>query len=162
MGWLEFIEKAISHLVWPIIALTFITVFRKPVADLIPRLKSAKLLGLEAVLADLPPKLVEHLDVKKLGAESPAARVISSYSNERFGFKLYSNGLMVQRLTLALQPGQTSAELLFPVAMINEPTSIQVLGVVNVNVESWRQGSCKITFPLSSDIRSVELVITGV
>lgn len=161
MGWLEFIERTISHLVWPGIGLTFILLFRKPVEGLIPRLKSAKLGALEAVLAELPPQIVEHLDVKKLESKSPAARVVSSDCGENHGFKLYSNGVMIQRLKVSLPVDRISLEVFFPLAMINEPTSIQSLGGVDIKVESWWQGGCKITFPASSEPRAVELVITG-
>lgn len=161
MSWLEFIEKTISHVAWPAIGLTFILLYRKPIAALIPRLKSAKIGALEAVLADLPPQIVEHLDVEKLGSKSPAARVVSSNSGGPNGFKLYSNGVMVQRTRICLLPGRSKTDVVFPLSMINEPTSIQSLGGVDIKVESWRAGGCTVTFPPSNEERSVELVITG-
>lgn len=161
MSWLEFVEKTISHLVWPCIGLTAILLFRKPVADLIPRLKSAKIGSLEAVLADLPPQIAQHLDVKKLESKSPAARVVSDGSGGSNGFKLYTNGVLVQHMKVHLPVGLSIVDLVFPVCMINEPTSIQPLGGVDIKVESWKPTGCRISFPQSNEQRVVELVITG-
>lgn len=52
MNGLQFASSLISSLVWPMVALVLVAVFRKPLADLIGRIKSYKGLGQELTFGD--------------------------------------------------------------------------------------------------------------
>jgi hypothetical protein len=76
-------------------------------------------------------------------------------------YTLYSNGLLVEKMTVLLLPGESDKFLVFPIAFPNEVISIQIIGDIDWQLEKITPGNCRIKFAPVTTAREIDLKIVG-
>ena len=152
------------HVFWPnlaidAIALSLILVAILPWLSVL--IKSFELPGgWKLEFAEVSKKIIED---KTYGKESLIKhQIVTSRIWETGYYKLYSNGVLVEKCIVKLLANSDKTQVIFPIAFPNEPTNIQIVGDVDARVILLNQGNCTLAFTTSSVDRDVELRISGI
>jgi non-canonical (house-cleaning) NTP pyrophosphatase len=147
---------------WPFITLVAIRVFAQPIKDAISRIKSADFSGGGARL--FFESFQRVAEKKATNEEKERVRfqsAVSSGVNANGSYTLYSNLTVVVRLEALLKPNSSSHHFNFPIEMVNEVTSVQIVGDVAAEVVSLDRCGMKIKFAPASVDRSIKVVVAG-
>ncbi len=88
-------------------------------------------------------------------------QILASGGSASGSYKLYANGVIVTRRMVTLSPGHSSHDLVLPIAMVNEATSVQFIGDIQAKVVKLNQTTIAFEFTPSNVERIVEVVVTG-
>jgi len=147
MTLLEFINGMTQALAWPILIFALLFYYRNNLTEF-----AIDMLGVRFQV-----KLVEE-------GEKPKANTASlAIKDETNHYKLYSNGLLVQNLKLAIAPGIEKLPLVvFPITFPNELLSIQVVGDDMAWPVRASLGNCDLKISPSNHEREIQLIISGI
>lgn len=147
---------------WPFITLVAIRVFAQPVKEAIARVKSADFSGGGArFFFESFQRVAENKATKEEKEQVRVQSVVSSGDNANGSFTLYSNHTLVVRLKASLKAHSSSHSFTFPITMVNEVTSVQIVGDVAAVVASLNPRGMMIKFDPASVDRNIQLVVAG-
>jgi len=151
----QFIVALTGHLAWPVTVFTLLLIFHSPIAKLIKRMVSIKHGDFELNFAERTKRLIEG----KIDRDKYFKKQIL---HETPHYKLYANGMLVQKIQLKLAAGLTSREVTFPTTFPGEAVSIQAIGDIDLVVRRLAAGNCTITFNEVAQDREITLLVSGV
>jgi hypothetical protein len=162
MSWLQFtshvVDSLAKYMPWPIAVTAICFIFRRQIEFLLLRLTSAKYQGAELQFADISRQLLSG----PLSETEKADRRQMQIAYDGGPYKLYSNGLIVQRWKLSVPAHTGSQFCVYPVAFPNEVISIQPVGDLDVRVERISLGNCELAFSMTPVERDIELIASGI
>ena len=106
----------------------------------------------EVIGTDPPPEIEQEVEKKQILARG---------GNANGSYKLYANGVIVTRRMVTLSPGHSAHNLVLPIAMVNEATSVQFVGDIHAKVVKLNETSIAFEFAPSNVERMVEVIVTG-
>lgn len=162
MGILEFIAKVIEFVAWPATVMAFAFFLKKPILAALSRLASLKHGDTELTFSEINKKLIEGNPTPEEKKKLTSHQVISEKLGDYGYYKLYSNGILVQKFTIHLRAGLKTQHALFPIAFPNELLNIQFLGDIRASVTNLKVGGFDFSFEPSTSNRSIEIIASGV
>lgn len=146
MTTLEFINGMTQTLAWPVLIAVLLLYYRNKLSEF----------AIEMMGAKFQVKLIKEGESQNTNAASPQIKHESAH------YKLYSNGLLVQKLRLRVAPMIEELDITYPITFSNELLSIQAVG----NETAWPTkvslGNCKLKIVPSRDEREIQLTISGI
>jgi hypothetical protein len=88
----------------------------------------------------------------------PNKRVISE---ENPYYRYYSDGELVQRVTVNIPAYSEEQSVVYPITFPNEVTNIQPVGNMAVNIKSITLGNCMLTFAVKATAWQIDLIISS-
>lgn len=164
MNGYEFIATLVKSLVWPLVALAVLHSFRIQLATLVGRISSFKASndGIEfQTMGEISKEVIGKEPSPETEQQVEKKQILESGVNASGSYKLYANGVIVARRKVTLSPGHSSHNLVLPVAMVNEATSVQFIGDIQAKVVKLSKGDVAFEFDPSKVERTVEIVVTG-
>ncbi|MFJ2329538.1 hypothetical protein [Pseudomonas sp. NPDC087690] len=162
MGVFEFIVGMVGNIAWPATALIAITAFSKPISASILRVRTAKV-SKDGLHLDLEPlqRVLENNASPEEKKLVQLQSVVGDGANASGAYTLYSNRTIVVRMKVDLKAMTSSTDLVLPISMANEVTSVQVVGDAKVRVTALSTSLVSIAFDAEPEDRAVELIVTG-
>lgn len=120
MGTLDFIATIVGHLAWPSAVLVFAIQLRKPLLSLVPRLSSLKHGDTELTFSEISQKILEETPQQEEKERLSSHQVLASHFDDYGSYKLYSNGILVQRFKIGIPAGVTDRHAIYPIVFPNE------------------------------------------
>lgn len=162
METLEFISKLVEFAAWPATVASLVFVLKKPISAALSRLASLKHGETELTFSEINKKLIEGNPTPDQKKQLTSHQVISEKLGDYGYYKLYSNGLLVQRFTIHLRAELTEQHATFPIAFPNELLSIQFVGDISAKITSLKVVGVDFYFEPSATNRSIEIIASGV
>lgn len=162
MGNLEFIVKLIEHAAWPSVLMIGVCLLRKPIAAVLSRLATLKHGETELTFSEINKKLIEGGTTPEEKKSLASHQVMAEHYGEHGYFKLYSNGFLVQKVTIHIKAGTSTHQVMLPLAFPNELLNAQFIGNIDVKVISREIGRLDISFTPSATDRAIEVIASGV
>jgi transcriptional regulator with XRE-family HTH domain len=88
----------------------------------------------------------------------PNKRIISE---ENPYYRYYSDGELVQRITVNIPAYIGEQSVVYPITFPKEVTNIQPVGNMTVNVKNITLGNCILTFSVKATAWQIDLIISG-
>ena len=146
-AWATFSGSLVQAVAWPLLVGGLAFTFRKSIRSLAGEFAGFKFdLKLVDAGTGRVPAAPESVHGRDMGVAS---------------YRVYSNGMMVQTLTLRLPAGGRAHHVTYPLAFRKEVLSIQPIGPTAVTVLRAALGNCELFIPPGSPESEVELIITG-
>ena len=158
MDWFQFIAAIVGSLAWPILAVVVVLTLRRQIRSVLSRLILVKHGGTEFSFSGISKRILYSEPTTEERTKFKALQVVA----ETNYFKLYGNGLLVQKYKFKIQAFSKDSKIIYPSTFPNEPINIQVIGDFDVRVVIMNQGNCSLAFEPSNVDREIELVISGV
>ena len=162
METLEFIAKLVEFAAWPATVASLVFFLKKPISVALSRLASLKHGDTELTFSEINKKLIEENPTPEQKKQLTSHQVISEKLGDYGYYKLYSNGLLVQKFTIHLRAGLTTQHAHFPITFPNELLNIQLIGDVTAKVTKLTIGGFDFSFEQSATNRSIEIIASGV
>jgi hypothetical protein len=155
----------LAHIIWPTLAIDFVALGLIIVATLpwlSPLVKSLELPGgWKVEFAEISKQIIEDKIPSPERGRLTRHQVVSSMSGEISSYKLYSNGILTQRVKARIMAGKSQTNLTFPVAFPNEVTSIQVVGDLAANVTDLSSTGFQLNCPPQSSDKDLVIFVSG-
>ncbi|MEJ8867267.1 hypothetical protein [Pseudomonas jessenii] len=163
MNGYEFAATLVKSLAWPIVTLIVLYMCRGQISTIVDRIKLLKASkdGLEMTMAEASKELISKEHTPAVEKRIKEEQTLERGTINGGVYALYANGVIVSRQKIKIPAGESSRHLVLPVAMVNEPTSIQFIGDIQANVQSLTNGSVSFKFDPSSSDRTVEVIVSG-
>lgn len=154
----EYIASLVEHLAWPLTTVFFALLFYRPLKNLIDSIETLKVGDKELGFAERTKRLI-------LGKTKDADK--EKYLKQQVlyegpGYKLYSNGILVQRIAATIPESANERTFVFPITFPNELTHIQVINNSEIKVEKANLSNCTISITSAAKSRAFEIVISGI
>jgi hypothetical protein len=170
---LEFIAALSGNISWPFVALVVLLVMYRPLIRIINNIRSIKHGDTEVTLGEMslsawhraknpkndPP--VDSATNKKRDA-TKIEPILESGENATGSYKLYRNGVIIQKLSATIPAGHGEKSLTLPMFMVNEITNIQFIGDIDARVMEMNQRGFSFLFTPSAHERKIKMIISGV
>lgn len=153
----------VNGVAWPIVAVLVLVSLREPLVKLIGEVKTIKSPHFELEMGEKSARV--------FGVDSPPRNVVKKLADEQivmstivsgWKIKLYANGQIVLRSSnVTAKRGTTSQHLAFPYSMVNEATSVQIIGPIQTRVTMLTVNQFKFEYDYQNEDVSLEVVICG-
>lgn len=153
----------VNGIAWPTVAVLVLVSLREPIVKLMGEIKTIKSPHFELEMGEKSARV--------FGVENPPRAVVKKLADEQIvmstvvsGWKirLYANGQIVIRSSnVAVKRGSTSHHLTFPYAMVNEATTVQIIGSIQARVTMLTINQLKFEYEYLSEDINLEIVICG-
>ena len=160
MSEFEFLTKSFEYLAWPLFFLLVLPFFYRPILSLLARVDSGKV-GPVEFTAPIPKAIIDNRTTDEKSVKSSLSNIVSQHQGPNFRWRLYSNGLMVQELEFLVPKNQTVRQIVFPISMVHEAMSCQLVGDAEWKLTQLGVSNCEFSFRPSSEDRTLKLVVTG-
>jgi hypothetical protein len=160
---LELISKLVDSVAWPLVVIFVMYMLREHLWKIVDRLRTLKASkdGLEVDMGEASKEVIGKELPPEKEKEVQQHQILASGENASGAYKLYSNGMIVARRKVTLLAGHTAHHLTFPVAMVNEATSVQFVGDAYAKVTSMNKYGVEFVFDQQLADRTIEIIITG-
>lgn len=148
MNKFEFINGMTQSLAWPILILILIIIVLWCFKDKVEKM------AFEVLGAKFKVTLVKE--------STPENEGRTSVRHESSWYKLYSNGILVQKFKINIASMSKDRQVTYPISFPNELISIQVIGSNRVWISEASLGNCILGIdPIVSE-QEIELIISGI
>ncbi len=165
MDGFEFAATLVKSLAWPLVAVAVLASFRIQIAGLVGKIASFKAskdgIEISTTMGEASMEVIGTVPAPEIQKEVEKKQVLKHGGNASGSYKLYANGVIVTRCMVSLSPGESSRQLVLPVAMVNEATSAQFIGDIQAKVVKLSQTGIDFEFAPSDVPRMIEVVVTG-
>ncbi|WP_223434837.1 MULTISPECIES: hypothetical protein [unclassified Pseudomonas] len=163
MSGYELVAALASNLSWPVVALIVLISLRSQIAVAATRVATFKATkdGIEMTMGETSKEVIGKDPAPQIEKEVQKKQILASGGSASGSYKLYANGVIVTRRMVTLSPGHSSHDLVLPIAMVNEATSVQFIGDIQAKVVKLNQTTIAFEFTPSNVERIVEVVVTG-
>lgn len=158
MSWLEFISKISETMAWPAAVALIAFWLKDKIATLLLRLTSIKYKEFAAQFAEATKEIINE----KTSAEERKEWKKQQVIHETPHYKLYSNGVLVEKLTLKILPNTSARQVTFPISFPNEVLSVQQSGEIEASISGLSVTGCNLSFSPSPKERELNLTISGI
>jgi hypothetical protein len=128
------------------------------VSALVPKIKRAKVGTAVIEIAEVSKRIIEEYpDAQERERLSRSQIVIDNKY-----YRLYANGVMVQRVKISIKARERDCVVTFPFTFPNEVPSAQVVGNIGVVISELNNGNLTMHIDPEAEDREVKLVLSGV
>jgi len=159
MSWLEFFSSVLKTIAWPSIIGVIAFIYRNKISTMIHRLISVKYKDLDIKFAEVSKAMIDGNFSEKEKKEYQQLQII--YDEPPF-FRLYANGMLVQKIILSIKAYVSSSDVTFVVVFPNEVISIQPSGSIDIVVSNLTVSGCDLSYTSSTEDREVTLIVSGI
>ena len=145
-------------LAWPTVVLIIIYMAKDKLRPLIERLISFKFKDFALTFSEISKELISEETPEQKKSELRQHQVVHQNPH----YRLYSNGILVQRYEISLFPGDSRRTLSYNIAFPNEALSVQVVGDVSLTITKIEQGYFEFIQPEIQNEKRITLIIHGV
>lgn len=153
----------VNGVAWPTVVVFILVSLREPLAKMIGDIRLIKSPHFELEMGEKSARVY--------GVSNPPPDVVKKLANEQiikstvvsgWKIKLYANGqIVIRSSSVTVKRGTTSHHLSFPFAMVNEATTVQIIGAIQARVTMLTINQLKFEYDYQTEDVSLEIVICG-